>query len=86
MLTQINHAVQHDRNKIEHTTNSQTKFSPCYDGKNQETLADNERGTLVHSFGGDISVQKSGDKACDIRGFRIGTDGSVLPSHYCLFC
>ncbi len=86
-LTQIDRAVQHDKNKIEHTTNSHTNNSPCHDGKNQETFEDDdEGGTLVHSFGGNISVQKPGDEVCDIHGFRIGTDGAVLPSHYCLFC
>ncbi len=48
------------------------------EGENEDNLEDDDGGTLVHSFGGDTSIQEEGDKVCDIRGFMIGTDGPVL--------
>jgi hypothetical protein len=31
-------------------------------------------------------VQLLNDKLCDLRGFRVGTDGPTLPFHYCPYC
>ncbi len=41
---------------------------------------------MRYTCGGNINVQKEGDKVCDIRGFKTGVDGPTVPSHYCTYC
>jgi hypothetical protein len=66
-----------------------------YSGPYQSTLTQIDRQKQHDVKQVDVSKSKSkdnedaqlpNDKLCDLRGFRVGTDGPTLPFHYCPYC